>query len=477
MLKLIEKYRNMSDSIKASFWFMICNLLQKGIAFITVPIFTRLLSTDEYGFYSIFNSWESILSIFVTLNLSYQVFNNGMVKYKNDKDGYASSMIGLTFLSSTIGLIIYFIFSKIWYNFTGINFVYMLLMFTDMIFVGILGIWTVRQRYDFKYKLLVCITIFTMLANPILGIIFVIKFKEKILGRLLAMVIINVLAGLIAMVVLIVKGHKLISLEYWKYSLKIDLPLIPHYLAMVLLNNSDRIMIGEICGNSFAAFYSIAYNVAMIMQILINSINSSFNPWIYQKLQIKDYKEIKKVSSFLIVFIGIVCILPMFFGPEVILIFGSKEYSSASYVMSVISASVFMIYIYSLFINIELFYEKSKMVMYGSIGATIVNIILNYIFINLFGYIAAGYTTLISYILLAVFHYISVKKIMKENHIETLFFNELIFVTSIIVIVFSIIIQLLYNAVIVRYIVLLICFIIILFNISKVKKVFAQLKA
>lgn len=476
MLKLIEKYRNMSDTIKASFWFMICNLLQKGIAFITVPIFTRLLSTDEYGFYSIFNSWESILTIFVTLNLSYQVFNNGMVKYRNDKDGYASSMIGLTFISSTIGLIIYFIANKIWYNYTGINFMYMLLMFTDMFFVGILGIWTVRQRYDFKYKFLVCITIFTMLANPILGIIFVIRFKDKIFGRLLAMVIINVLAGLIAMAILIVKGHKIISLKYWRYALKIDLPLIPHYLAMVLLNSSDRIMIGKICGNSFAAFYSIAYNIAMIMQILINSINSSFNPWIYQKLQIRDYKAIKRISSFLIILIGMVCILPMFLGPEVILIFGSKEYSSASYVMSVISASVFMIYVYSLFINIELFYERSKMVMYGSIGATIINIILNYIFINLFGYIAAGYTTLISYIMLAIFHFLSVKKIIKENNIKEIFLNKVIFFTSILVIIFSIIIQFLYNNIIVRYAMLLMCFIIIVFNLNKVKKIFAQLK-
>ena len=47
---------------------------------------------------------------------------------------------------------------------------------------------------------------------------------------------------------------------------------------MVLLNNCDRIMIGKICGNSYTAFYSITHNASMVMNIIITSVNSSFNP-------------------------------------------------------------------------------------------------------------------------------------------------------------------------------------------------------
>lgn len=87
LLELMNRYKKMSAGVKASLWFMGCNILQKGISFITVPIFTRMMTASDYGVYSLFCSWESVLAIFVTLNLSYQVFNNGMVKYSHDKDG------------------------------------------------------------------------------------------------------------------------------------------------------------------------------------------------------------------------------------------------------------------------------------------------------------------------------------------------------------------------------------------------------
>ena len=48
MGKFLQKYRNMSVQV-GSFWFLICSFLQKGISSITTPIFTRLLTTEEYG--------------------------------------------------------------------------------------------------------------------------------------------------------------------------------------------------------------------------------------------------------------------------------------------------------------------------------------------------------------------------------------------------------------------------------------------
>ena len=66
-------------------------------------------------------------------------------------------------------------------------------------------------------------------------------------------------------------------------ALKLDLPLIPHYLSMTVLGSSDRIMINSLCGKSYTALYSVPYNASMIMQIVTSSINSSFIPWTYQK--------------------------------------------------------------------------------------------------------------------------------------------------------------------------------------------------
>lgn len=472
----INKYRELNLGVKSSLWFLICSIFQKGISFITIPIFTRLLSPDEYGLYSIYLSWENIISIFATLNLSYQVFNNGMVKYSNKKDAYTSSMVGLTILSSFICLILMLVFNEKIFNFSGLNVYFIILMISDILFVGIISLLTVRERYDFKYKLIATITILSLFLNPVLGILLVLTFKEKVIARVISVVIVNFIFSLISLIILLKRDKNIVNKEYWKYALKIDLPLIPHYLAMILLSSSDRIMIGKICGNSYTAFYSIAYNAAMVMTILINSVNSSFNPWIYKKLKDKDYDVIIKITNYLLIIIGIISILPMFFSPEIVKILGDKEYYEAAYVMPIISSSVFITYLYSLFISVELFFEKSKYVTYGTVAATILNIVLNIIFINKYGYIAAGYTTLLSYLLLSVFHYFSVKKIMKENNISRLFNLNLIVIISIVVILIGLVIQLLYKRILIRYFIFMFLMLIILINIKNVKKILNILK-
>ena len=93
--KFIVKYRGLPVPVKASFWFLISAFLQKGISVISTPIFTRLLSTAEYGQYNVFNSWLGIVTVFVTLQLYSGVFTQGMVKFEDRKYQYASSLQGL----------------------------------------------------------------------------------------------------------------------------------------------------------------------------------------------------------------------------------------------------------------------------------------------------------------------------------------------------------------------------------------------
>lgn len=95
MLNKIKKfYNNMSIATKAALWFVFCNIMQKGISTITVPLFTRLLTTAEYGTYSLYISWFNILTIVTSLNLYYGVFNNALnrIRDKCERDKYVSSI-------------------------------------------------------------------------------------------------------------------------------------------------------------------------------------------------------------------------------------------------------------------------------------------------------------------------------------------------------------------------------------------------
>jgi len=109
---LTRKYRNLSEVKKATIWITACSFLQRGISFITVPIFTRLLSTSEYGAFSVYQSWETVAIYLVTLGVTYGGFNNGMIRYSDDKEGYTSSVMGLVLSVSLLWIGVSFVFSE-----------------------------------------------------------------------------------------------------------------------------------------------------------------------------------------------------------------------------------------------------------------------------------------------------------------------------------------------------------------------------
>ena len=86
MNKYIKKFNDASPAVKASMVLLASNLVLKGLSLISGPIFTRIMSTEQYGLVSNYNSWRDIFYVFVTLNLASGVFNNGMLEFKTDRD-------------------------------------------------------------------------------------------------------------------------------------------------------------------------------------------------------------------------------------------------------------------------------------------------------------------------------------------------------------------------------------------------------
>ena len=469
MQNLWVKYRNMSIQAKAAIWFAMCSILQKGISFITVPIFTRLIPTEQYGTYNIYLSWLQILTIITSFYLYHGVFNNGMTKFDKDRDGYISSMQGLTLTITAIVFCIYSITSGFWSEVMGLAPVFILLMFMEMAVTPALHFWSGRQRFESKYKRLVFITVTKSVANPILGIAMVLLSEDKALARVTSVVITEIVFCGFFMVRQFFQGKKFVDIHYWKYALAIAIPLIPHYLSGMILNQGDRIMIGKMIGKSEVAFYSLSYNIGMLVQIVTSAISNSFTPWMYQKIKANDFGGIKKTISSLLLLVSFVVFGLMLCGPELVLIFGPDEYANAVYVIPPVAASVFFIFLYNLLAIPQFYFEQTRFLAISSFAAAVINIILNYFFIKIFGYIAAGYTTLACYVLYSLGHYLVSKVVIKKHINGVSFFNEkAILSLSLMMIILGAICNILYSVWYVRYTLIVILFMIILLKRDKI---------
>ena len=412
-----EKWNKIPLTVKVSTSYAICSILQKCLSFITLPLFTRLLTTEQYGQYTIYSSWQGILMIFLTLNLAYGSFQTAMVKFEDRRSEYITSIQGICLLFSLVFLAIYLPFRNLWNQLFELPTLLVLLMVSEIIFTTATQLWMERNRFEFKYKSVVAITLLTSILSPILAFILVSSTDEKGYARIVGYAGVNILVGLIIFILNSKRGKKLYNKGFWKYAFGFNIPLIAYYLSQVIFNQSDRIMISHMTGTGEAAMYGVAYNLAMILTFVLNAINGSYVPWMYGKIKKGRGIENKPVSIVLIILMGLMILCVIWFAPEIILIMAGKKYEAAIYVVAPVAMSLLLLFYCQLFINVEFYYEEKKMLVYGSVGAAILNIVLNYFLIPVFGFVAAGYTTLASYIVFALSNYYTMRLVLKKRNL------------------------------------------------------------
>lgn len=430
--KLKDKYSTLSAPIKASLWYTICNVLNKGISLFATPIFTRILTEEQFGTFAIFQSWYNIIIIFTSLNIFMGGYQKGLLLYKNDVARFTSSQLSLISIITLSFLVIYILNIDFWTTVLELSPHLMVAMFIELLTMPALSFWSAKERFDFKYKKYVLISVLMNIFSLVLGVLAVLNTSHKIEARVFSDVFAKAIFAGPLFVFLMMKGKVFFDQKYWKYALRFNLPLIPHYLSNYVLGQSDRLMIGRMVGNSQAAYYSVTYTISTMMMLIVTAINNSLTPYIYKEINTAEMnrqsnedvvKKVRMITTPLFLLIALLCVVIMAFAPEVILIFAGENYTEATYVIPPIAVSVFFIYLYSMFSTIEYYYQKTAQIAVATTISAVLNLFLNYVFINLYGYYAAGYTTLICYVCLSVMHYIFYKKILKKkmNNIDDIY--------------------------------------------------------
>lgn len=444
--QLINKYKELPIMVKAALWYMVCNFFQKGITTLTTPIFTRLMTTEQYGQFTLFVSWQSILVVVVTLKLSGGVFQQGLEKFGDIKDRFTSALLGLATTLTGIYAILYFIERKPLNAFIGLNTKIMIAMFVSVIMTCAFEMWAYRQRMEYKYIPMVIVTLFVGFMKPLTGIISVLHTVNKGEARIISLVAVEAVVYIILYFSIFKKNKTFVDLPLWKYAFVFNLPLIPHFLSQSILIQSDRIMINSICGAGYVGIYGLAYSISMLMSLVNNAVKDTLNPWIFKSIHEKRYSELRTVCNNIVLIIALMDLFVIAMAPELIRIFAPSSYHGAVWVIPPVSMSIFFTFLYCFFADVEYFYEKTKFIMVSSLMSALLNIGLNYVFIRRYGYIAAGYTTLASYIIYAFLHYLCYKRITKtELDGASIYDGRRLLIISIIFILCSAVFTILYN--------------------------------
>lgn len=406
--------------VKAGIGYTIGNYMLKGLSFLTVPIFSRLLSTSDYGIFNTYLAYQSIVFLFVGMAL-HTSLKNAKYKYKEDFAKYNSCCILVTLLNLGIWLLLSNLIYPLYGDAVGFSRVIVNLLLLDSFGTALIQFFNVYVGLDYRYSSFLKISAFNAVANMGISVLLIMTVfrNDRATGRILGNVIPVTVIACVIIRYFWRKAAPRFDLKYTKFAVSYSLPLIPHGISQVILAQFDRIMIKELIGPSQAGIYSFAYNIFSIINVTSNSLDNVWGPWFYERMEQKDYGSIKKYSSKYAFGMLMFSVMVMLAAPELVKILGAREYWDAMYSVIPIVIGGYFMFLYTLPSSVEYYYAKTKFIAIGTGMAALINIVLNVIFIRQFGYLAAAYTTLVTYLLYFVFHYLIAWNIQKMCMFQT----------------------------------------------------------
>lgn len=399
--------------LSAGIWYTVGNIFIKGINFLTVPLFSRLLTTDEFGLYNMFLAYDSILCIVTSLAL-YMSVQSAKIEFQDQIDKYISCITVVYLLTTLSFLSIVFLLDSYIMAILGLSKIVLYMLVLYSFGSGVVTLYNQRISLDYDYKRYLLIAFLNSIGNIILSLILILTVfsEQKGVGRIVGVTLSIFGISILLLKSLYKKAKPEIKKEYIVFGLKYSIPIIPHGISQVILAQFDRIMISELVNNAATGIYSLAGYIKLILIIITESLSSIWRTWFYDQIVLKKIKNIQNKATIIMLVFSILTIGVISISPELIIFLGGTKYITSKYIVVPMIVDAFVIFLYNIVVPAEYYKKKTSYIMFGTLFAAILNIITNYIFILKYGYIAAAYTTLFAYICYLMLHIIISKKLV-----------------------------------------------------------------
>lgn len=396
-MKLLKKIVG-NELFRGSFGYLLASIATSSIPFLLLPILTRYLTPSEYGEVAMFTVWVSLMGALCGLSVhgaaSRKYFD---VQESKEELGQFIFMCLLILCSTTflLSCITFFIAPQL----SEIVALSPKWLVAGVICAGLgflvqlrLGQWQVRKRVK-SYGVF---QISQALVDMSLSLLFVVVLYLGSAGRILGITVTTAIFALIALFLL--SRDNLVKISWQpskaKEALYFGVPLIPHIIGMFLLNTVDRAVITAEIGVEKAGIYMVAIQVSMAVGIILNAVNKTFIPWLFERLKRNSFAErlnVVRVTYLYYFLLALGASLSFVWADDILLLLIGAQYKeAASLVAWVILAKAF--HGGYLMVTNYLFYTKNTGVLSSiTIICGLFNVALLFLFIQDFGLLGVAW--------------------------------------------------------------------------------------
>ncbi|MBQ8371810.1 MAG: oligosaccharide flippase family protein [Clostridia bacterium] len=403
---------------RASLWYILSGAAARGVGMLGTPIFTRLLTTEQYGLYPLFTTWMGLFSVVLTLELTGGVILRGLQRYEGRRDEFLSGALGLILTVCFVGAVLYFAFFEEINRITGLDTLTSTLLILNIILNAISSLYSARCRFEYKYKRVALINLLSAVGMPTVavGLILLTPLREE--ARIIAAVLIGAATSLPLLVGFIRRSHRLISLRVWGYLLRINLPLLPHYLSVAVILRVGELTVGRVFGQAALGKYSVAVSLGMSLTMITGGLLGAIGPWVLRKIRQTDFAAIRNLVSVTTRGLCLICLLLLCVLPETIRIFTPRQYHDVLVAVYPLVLTVIPMFLSGVISSAEMYYERSFLASLPSVAAALLCTSLSLWLLPSLDYRTAGIFVLASYVIMTALGFLVFRRMSGNWIIE-----------------------------------------------------------
>ncbi len=382
----------------------------KALSFLLVPLYTAVLSTEEYGTYDLIITTVTMLTPFLTL-----VISESVMRFCMDKGHDSGDVFSIGTLITLIGTLVLTAFYPLLCRIEAIGNRYAIWI---IIFFLVINIHTVFTQYLKGIEKVVFYSICGIISTAlslVMCIVFLLVFKWSITGYFLATVLSHLLV-----IILIFFKEKLykrirnpfrIPKATYKAMLNFSVPMIPNSISWWISNSSSKYVLLYYVTASAVGIYSVAYKIPSVLSIVITIFVSALQISIFESFGDEDSKDFFKgiYSGFSSVNIVVSSIL-ILISEYIAVILYQKEFYSAWKVSCII---IFAYIFHSLSAIIGTVYsaaKKTKFLFVSTCAGAVANVIVCILLVPSMGIEGAAIALVVSYILVWILRLVDARR-------------------------------------------------------------------
>ncbi len=414
---------------KSSLYFTASNLIAKGASFLFTPVFTRLLTAEEYGEYSLFSSYLSIAVVIITLEMPGSIIMRAFQKKRGLEH---ISVITAFFISLLLSfptvLLMYLFLQNGSLTFRG---AYLFLLIT-LISLSFINLYISKCKFLYNWRPPFAVAIIQSVLTPALSVGLIVfsglDEGDRVGLKIGTSAVISSAVALFLLIVSVWRAYgeaKSLKIEIghlksylWEltcFLLKLSIPLLPYYFSVMLISQTDKLFISSYLGREALGKYSVAYSAGVALTALTSGFMSALCPWIMRKVRAGETLILKKALELIIRLTLPVILIFLCISPEIFGILAPIEYKSALPVLFIISIVPLFLAVSQSLCSIAIAKEKTVGVIISGIIPAVLSLFGNIFFINLGKLFIPAIITALSYLVLMLCETVNVGKILGKS--------------------------------------------------------------